>query len=202
MKIGNIIPCICIDKLPETGDSSFKGMPQLKVSNGEWFTHYCPVCGRGGCNSFRSAYLALKDWNEMQERLWKWNDGKPLDDAPKPEPVPDPRDGYADWHKTHQLLHLPEGEHFKWKHEECRIRSDGKAVLIYDFEYNDWLAPGYPELQLEKLLEHPEEIQPLPFECWHVEADEPTWVWSRYVYFKFRKPTSNSQSPTTKVAGL
>lgn len=185
MKIGRIHPCICIDKHPEAGDSGYQGMPVLKVYQTddypEYYTPVCPVCGRGGSFEFPSAYLALKHWNELQEKLWAGNDGKPLGHAPKPKPADDPRNGYDDWHKTHQALHLPEGEHFQWRHDECRIRSDGKAVLIYDPYEHDWLQPGYRQLQLDVLLEHPEEIEPLPFEKWHVIASEPDYVWHRHV---------------------
>ena len=54
------------------GDSVYYGMPQLKVCGGKphtYFEVYCPNCGRGGLLQFKSAYLALKDWNEMQEEL-------------------------------------------------------------------------------------------------------------------------------------
>ena len=184
MRIGKIHPCICISHLPDYGDSGTYGMPALKIYQHdeypERYIPYCPVCGRGGMFDFPSAYLAFKHWNELQENLWEGNDGKPLDDAPKPDPEEDPRDGYGEWHKTHQKLHLPEGEHFSWRNCECRIRSDGKAVLVYDYEYNDWIAPGYRQLQLDQLLEHPEEIELMPFEKWHVEAEEPTWVWKRH----------------------
>ena len=45
-------------------------MPQLKVTQGmDYFEIYCPNCGRGGMLQFKSAYLAVKDWNEMQESL-------------------------------------------------------------------------------------------------------------------------------------
>ena len=34
--------------------------------------YYCPDCGRGNVGlQYKSAYLALKAWNDMQERLWK-----------------------------------------------------------------------------------------------------------------------------------
>ena len=201
MKIGRIHPCICISHVPTSGDSGTYGMPALKVyqSSGypERYIPYCPTCGRGGIIDYSSAYLALKHWNELQEQLWEENNGQPKDDAPKPEPEADPRDGYADWHKTHQLLHLPEGEHFQWGHEECRIRSDGKAVLIYDYEYNDWLAPGYRQLQLEVLLEHPERIEPLPFEKWHVESSEPSWIWKRHVDLIWKTPRNATGTERT-----
>lgn len=190
MKIGRIHPCICVSHIPDSGDSGHYGMPNLQIyqsgSGQEYYFPACPVCGRGGMFEFKTAYLALKHWNELQEQLWSESDGHPLDDAPKPEPQPDPRDGYGDWHKAHQTLHIPEGDHFRWHNQECRIRSDGAAVLVYDGMYNDWLCPGYPQMKIENLLEHPEELEPLPFEKWHVEAGEPTWVWKRYMEFKFR----------------
>lgn len=76
MRIKRIIPCVCIDHKPDCSDSVYYGMPQLKVSCGfdtsiQFYTPYCPNCGRGGCSEHKSAYLALKHWNEMQENLWR-----------------------------------------------------------------------------------------------------------------------------------
>ena len=75
MRVKKIIPCVCIDHRPDASDSVYYGMPQLKVSGGfdtsmQFYSPYCPNCGRGGCAEYKSAYLALKSWNEMQERLW------------------------------------------------------------------------------------------------------------------------------------
>lgn len=65
-----IIPCICCDHEPTCADSIYYEMPQLKVTqNMEYYEIYCPNCGRGGMLQFRSAYLAVKDWNEMQKML-------------------------------------------------------------------------------------------------------------------------------------
>lgn len=72
MKVDKIISCACCDHEPNSGDSVYYGMPQLKVCGGKprtFFEVYCPNCGRGGLFQFESAYLALKDWNEMQENL-------------------------------------------------------------------------------------------------------------------------------------
>lgn len=72
MKVDHIETCICIDHEPTAADSVFYGMPQLKVTGSggnEWYTPYCPNCGRGGCSEHKSAYLALKHWNNMQIRL-------------------------------------------------------------------------------------------------------------------------------------
>lgn len=74
MTVDKILPCICIDHEPNECDSVYYGMPQLKVSSGniphrQFWTVYCPNCGRGGLLEFKSAYLALKDWNVMQEHL-------------------------------------------------------------------------------------------------------------------------------------
>lgn len=75
MRVKKIIPCVCIDHKPDVSDSVYYGMPQLKVSGGlengiQFYSPYCPNCGRGGCSEHKSAYLALKHWNEMQENLW------------------------------------------------------------------------------------------------------------------------------------
>ena len=72
MKVKKIIPCICCDHEPNAGDSVYYGMPQLKVTQGsEFFEAYCPNCGRGGMFQHKSAYLALKHWNELQSNLRK-----------------------------------------------------------------------------------------------------------------------------------
>lgn len=64
----SIIPCICSEKSED--DSIYCGMPQLKVTkNMEYFEIFCPNCGRGGLFQFKSPYLAVKDWNDMQKRL-------------------------------------------------------------------------------------------------------------------------------------
>ena len=68
----DIIPCICCDHEPDYGDSVYYGMPQLKVtSDMQWFEYYCPNCDRGSSFQYKSAYLAIKEWNKMQERLRK-----------------------------------------------------------------------------------------------------------------------------------
>ena len=68
MKIDKILPCVCCDHEPNSGDSVYYGMPQLKVCGGKpytFFSAYCPVCGRG-TYQFKSAYFALKFWNDLQ----------------------------------------------------------------------------------------------------------------------------------------
>ena len=73
MKVDKIIPCVCVEHIPNCGDSVYYGMPQLKVSGGgsrQRFSPYCPNCGRCGISEHKSAYLALKYWNELMEKLW------------------------------------------------------------------------------------------------------------------------------------
>lgn len=81
MKMESIRPCICVDHIPDSGDTVTYGMPQLKVSNAfhgtVWFTPYCPNCKRGGMQQFQTPYQALKYWNQLQDRLWHLNGGKP-----------------------------------------------------------------------------------------------------------------------------
>lgn len=76
MKVDRVETCVCCDHEPTLADSTFYGMPQLKISPGYCkgvykFVTYCPVCGRGGIKEFESAYLALKDWNKIQKELKK-----------------------------------------------------------------------------------------------------------------------------------
>lgn len=72
MKVNYIIPCVCIDHLPDTSDDACDyGMPDIAVGQGEWFSCYCRNCGRGGrWLNHTSVYKALKDWNECQLTCW------------------------------------------------------------------------------------------------------------------------------------
>lgn len=92
MKVGKIIPCVCIDHYPESADSCDYGMPDIAVGQGEWFSCYCKLCGRGGrWLDHTSTYKALKEWNRMQRSLWRerccytWTDL--------------PRDDISDWER-------------------------------------------------------------------------------------------------------
>lgn len=72
--VEKIIPCVCTDHEPTVGDGVHYGMPQLKVSCGtvphkQFWTPFCPVCGRGGILEYGSPYQALKAWNQLQTEL-------------------------------------------------------------------------------------------------------------------------------------
>lgn len=77
MRLPYIVPCVCTDDKPDVMESCYYGMPQLKVSVGfydesrQFYSAYCPNCGRGGCVEYKSSYLALKGWNKLQENLWR-----------------------------------------------------------------------------------------------------------------------------------
>lgn len=78
--VKKIVPCVCSETPSEANwyeKSVYYGMPQLKVSDGmiehrQFWSAFCPSCGRGGCGEDRSPYLALKRWNEMQIQLWRF----------------------------------------------------------------------------------------------------------------------------------
>lgn len=80
MKVKKIIPCVCIDHIPESGDSCEYGMPNLTVCSGiykgkvvEHWSAFCPNCGRGNHYMMHdSAYKALREWNETQWHCWLW----------------------------------------------------------------------------------------------------------------------------------
>ena len=77
MTVDKIIPCVCMDHEPTAADSVYYGMPQLKVNNSmrehkQFWSAFCPNCGRGGFMAEKSAYLALKKWNLIQENLWRF----------------------------------------------------------------------------------------------------------------------------------
>ncbi len=187
MKIDYIHPCICVEHLPDTGDSSYYGMPQLKVTrvyNGKtWYTPFCPNCGRGGLSQFKTPFQAFRHWNELQDRVWRLNDGNP-DPYVRKEVDTLPRNGYDNWINTHVALGIAPGEHFSYNKCECRVRSDGNEILFYDEYEHYWSCPpgDCKAYQLEEIISHKKEIGKLPFEKWHVEADEPDHIWHRYVH--------------------
>ncbi len=72
MQVEKVLPCVCVDHEPDAGDSVFYGMPELKIAGykgNPLYTPYCPKCGRGGVFQYKSAYLALKAWNELIKQL-------------------------------------------------------------------------------------------------------------------------------------
>lgn len=76
MTVEKIYPCICVTHKPGAMDRTDYGMPKMYVTNGgkahqQWWGAYCPNCRRGiPIHEQKSAYLALMDWNYLQERLW------------------------------------------------------------------------------------------------------------------------------------
>lgn len=48
-------------------------MKDIKNCNTQYYEAFCPKCGRGGMFQFKSSYLALKHWNEMQISLRNTN---------------------------------------------------------------------------------------------------------------------------------
>ena len=69
MRVGKIVPCVCIDHYPNGLED---GMPDIAVGQGEWFSCYCRNCGRGGrWLDHESAFKALRDWNRVQKKLWQ-----------------------------------------------------------------------------------------------------------------------------------
>lgn len=78
MTVDFIIPCVCCDHPPSVDDSTGYGMPELGVCNSlvahkQFWWVKCPVCGRGGkCIQYKSPYLAIKAWNEMQVNLYNY----------------------------------------------------------------------------------------------------------------------------------
>lgn len=78
-----IVPCVCIKYKLDSSVSVNYGMPILKITptwldnHGEAYNYYeavCPRCGRGGLHQFKSAYLALRWWNNLMEQLWEERD--------------------------------------------------------------------------------------------------------------------------------
>ena len=82
MTVKRIIPCVCCEHPPSVDDCSDYGMPVLTPHNGykdnvQFWVVKCPKCGRGGCIEYKSPYLALKHWNEMQVSLYAY-ENKPI----------------------------------------------------------------------------------------------------------------------------
>lgn len=78
MTVDFIIPCVCCEHPPSVDDSVTYGMPLIEVSSSvvphqQFWSCRCPVCGRGGnAIQYKSPYLALKSWNEMQRHLYEF----------------------------------------------------------------------------------------------------------------------------------
>lgn len=65
-----VLKCVCFKETCESGSGGYDGMPHLQTMSDMNFQEaYCPNCGRGGFFQYKSAYLALKAWNVMQEGL-------------------------------------------------------------------------------------------------------------------------------------
>lgn len=72
--VKEVLTCVCAGRERTSADSVYFGMPQIKVSNSirphkQFWSAYCPNCGRGGLMEEPSAYKALKQWNALQENL-------------------------------------------------------------------------------------------------------------------------------------
>lgn len=76
MTVERITPCVCCDHDPTGADSVYYGMPILRVAGNytphrQYWEAQCPACGRGGIFQYKSAYLALKHWNELMDRCYR-----------------------------------------------------------------------------------------------------------------------------------
>lgn len=71
MTVDKIIPCVCCEHPPSVDDDCEYGMPILIPCNSsvkdhmQWREVKCPKCRCGGMMQYKSAYLALKAWNEL-----------------------------------------------------------------------------------------------------------------------------------------
>jgi hypothetical protein len=79
MTVDKIIPCVCCEHPPSVDDRHEYGMPVLIASNScidhlQFWEAKCPKCGRGGIIQYKSAYLALKHWNECMVRCYRMED--------------------------------------------------------------------------------------------------------------------------------
>lgn len=81
MTVDNIIPCVCMPHPPTLAERCDYGMPILIPHNSnrmhkQYWNVKCPNCGRGGLYEEKSAYLALKKWNELQKGLYAFEGKK------------------------------------------------------------------------------------------------------------------------------
>ena len=82
MTVDRIIPCVCCEHPPSSDDAHDYGMPILIPSNSlhehmQFWEAKCPNCGRGGMFQYKSAYLALKHWNEIMKDCYAY-ENKPI----------------------------------------------------------------------------------------------------------------------------
>lgn len=75
--------------------------------------------------------------------------------------------------KIYERIGIPVGDHFKYRGDECWI-DDRPALLVYDYEWGDWIKPRYETMQASWLYEHAEteKVEALPMEKWHYRGDE------------------------------
>lgn len=71
MKVDKIAPRKCTPEY-DSAVSLYDGMPLLRVSGGKPYTFFTAFCPKCGCETreHKSAYLALRAWNELQNRKY------------------------------------------------------------------------------------------------------------------------------------
>lgn len=74
-------------------------------------------------------------------------------------------------------LNLIEGDHFLFMNTECVIDSTPQ-LLINDSVLGIWRKPYYSKMQLEYVLEHPNQVYPLSEKNWTIcDCDKEFITW-------------------------
>lgn len=81
--------------------------------------------------------------------------------------------------EAYKALNLPFGNHFEFRKDEVLIDPRG-ILLVYDFEYSDWIHSRYESLQTEYVLANPEQVCSMDELDWHLEGCEPEAAKARY----------------------
>lgn len=78
MTVEYIIPCICCEQKQNKIGNAYSGMPILLVTGNynphvQFYDVQCPKCKRGGMFQDKSAYIALKRWNNLMRECYRLN---------------------------------------------------------------------------------------------------------------------------------
>ena len=81
--------------------------------------------------------------------------------------------------EVYKKLNIPFGNHFAFRKDEVFVDSRG-VLLVYDFEYCDWIHSRYESLQTEYVLANSECVSLMDELDWHLDGDEPKEAKDRY----------------------
>ena len=73
--------------------------------------------------------------------------------------------------EIYSMLKMNVGDHFLYLNHECQI-DNRPVLLLYDYEYGDWIASRYEVMQVEYLIKNIDKVRTLPREEWHLRYAE------------------------------